>query len=143
MKKRGDARVMVREDISAEDAYVPPWHFKQSARVTEGTSMIFCNGLVGCQRDGTLAEPEPEAIAQADVAFGNMVKVATAAGDALADVVKTTVYIREDFREHRDALGLTRSRYFTEHYPAPTLIQVAGFANPDYLFQIEAMAVIN
>ncbi len=105
--------------------------------------MIFCNGLVGCQRDGTLAEPEPEAIAQADVAFGNMVKVATAAGDALADVVKTTVYIREDFREHRDALGLTRSRYFTEHYPAPTLIQVAGFANPDYLFQIEAMAVIN
>ena len=72
-----------------------------------------------------------------------MAKVVRAAGGTLADVVKTTVYVWEDFLEYRDALRAIRSRYFTENYPASTLVQVVGFATPDYLFQIEAIAVIN
>ena len=132
---------MVKEHINAADAYAPPWHFNQAVKVTEGTSMIFLSALAGYQPDGTLAESD--VVAQAEAAFENMAKVVRAAGGSLADVVKTTVYVREDFFEYRDALRAIRSRYFTENYPASTLVQVVGFANPDYLFQIEAIAVIN
>ena len=123
---------MVKEHINAADAYAPPWHFNQAVKVTEGTSMIFLSALA-----------ESDVVAQAEAAFENMAKVVRAAGGSLADVVKTTVYVREDFLEYRDALRAIRSRYFTENYPASTLVQVVGFANPDYLFQIEAIAVIN
>ena len=32
---------MVREHINAEDSYVPPWHFNQAVKVTDGASKIF------------------------------------------------------------------------------------------------------
>ena len=107
---------MVKEHINAADAYAPPWHFNQAVKVTEGTSMIFLSALAGYQPDGTLAESD--VVAQAEAAFENMAKVVRAAGGSLADVVKTTVYVREDFLEYRDALRAIRSvtsRRITQH----------------------------
>ena len=132
---------MGKEHVNAADAYAPPWHFKQAVKVTEGTSVIFLSALAGYKPDGTLAESD--VVAQAESAFENSAKVVPASDGTLADVVKTTVNVREDFLEYRDAHWAIRSRYFTEDYPASTLVQVVGFANPDYLSQIEAIAVIN
>lgn len=129
---------MVREHINAEDAYVPPWHFNQAVKVTDGASKIFRDAPAEYQTDGALAESD--VVSQAEAALENMAKVARAAGGALADVVKTTVYTREDFREHRDALRVGQSCLYC---PSSMLTQVVGFANPDYLFQMEATAVIN
>ncbi len=131
---------MIQEHINAEDAYAPPWQFNHAVKVTEGTSMIFMSALAGYEPDGTLNESD--IVAQGEAAFENMKKVVEAAGGTVADIVKTTVYIRQDFRENSAALRAVRSRYFTKNFPASTLIQVAGFANPDYLIQVEAIAVI-
>ena len=68
---------MVKEHINAADAYAPPWHFNQAVKVTEGTSMIFLSALAGYQPDGTLAESD--VVAQAEAAFENMAKVVRAA----------------------------------------------------------------
>ena len=35
-----------------------------------------------------------------------------------------------------------RRNYFGDHYPASTLIQVAGLALPEFLIEIEAIAVV-
>lgn len=129
---------MVREHINAEDSYVPPWHFNQAVKVTDGASKIFRDAPAEYQTDGGLAESD--VVSQAEAALENMAKVARAAGGVLADVVKTTVYTREDFREHSDA---AQGGSVLLHCPSSTLTQVVGFANPDYLSQIEATAVIN
>ena len=63
---------MVKEHINAADAYAPPWHFNQAVKVTEGTSMIFLSALAGYQPDGTLAESD--VVAQAEAAFENMAR---------------------------------------------------------------------
>ncbi len=128
------------EHINAKYTFAPPWQFNQAVKVTAGKSMIFMSGLAGHEPDGTLAEGD--IVAQAKAAFRTMSKVVEAAGGTTADIVKTTVYIKEDFSEHRDELRGERSRYFTENFPASTLIQVSGFANPNYLFQVDAIAVI-
>ena len=132
---------MNKEFINAEDTYAPPWHFNQAVKVSEGSSMLFFSALAGYEPDGTL--DRDSVVAQAEAAFENLRKVVEAAGGTLANIVKTTVYVREDFLVHRDALREVRSRYFIGDFPASTLIQVAGFANPDYLFEIEAIAVLD
>ena len=132
---------MKKELINAKDTYAPPWQFNQAVKVSAGSSMVFFSALAGYEPDGTLNAASAEA--QAEAAFENLRKVVEAAGGTLDDIVKTTVYVREDFRVHRDALRKVRSRYFTGDFPASTLIQVAGFANPDYLFEIEAIAILD
>jgi enamine deaminase RidA (YjgF/YER057c/UK114 family) len=42
----------------------------------------------------------------------------------------------------RDDLREVRARYFTHDFPVSTLVQVAGFAGPDYRFEIEAIAAV-
>ena len=34
------------------------------------------------------------------------------------------------------------ARYFTHDFPVSTLVQVVGFAGPDYRFEIEAIAAV-
>ena len=108
---------MVREHINAEDAYVPPWHFNQAVKVTDGASKIFREAPAEYQTDGTLAESD--VVSQAEAALENMAKVARAASGALADVVKTTVYTREGFREHSDAPRASRSCCIALHPRLP------------------------
>ncbi|MFC0680599.1 RidA family protein [Lysobacter korlensis] len=129
---------MEKRIINPSSIYAPTADFSQAIKVTGG-SLLFVSGIVGYRLDGTMPQ---QAVDQADVAFQNLEKVLNEAGGSMADVVKVTVYLREDFRLHREQLRAVRARYFSSDFPVSTLVQVAGFANPDYLFEIEAMAVL-
>jgi enamine deaminase RidA (YjgF/YER057c/UK114 family) len=129
----------MKEYLNPSAIYPPTGQFTQAIKVTGGT-MVFVSGLVGYEPDLTIAKGD--IVRQADVAFANLRRVMEAAGGSLADVVKVTIYIGEDFTQRREELREVRSRYFADHFPVSTLIQVAGFASPDYLFEIEAVAVL-
>ena len=63
-----------------------------------------------------------------------------AAGGTLADVVKITTYVtdvryRMDFRTVRDG-------FFGQHRPASTMVQVSSLSHPDYMIEVEAIAVV-
>ena len=58
------------------------------------------------------------------------------ATDDIVEQSQVAFHRRHDLRE-------VRSRFFTGNYPVSTLIQVAGFANPEYLFEVEAIAVLD
>ena len=105
-----------------------------------GGTLVFCSGIVGYEPDLSIARGD--VVRQAEVAYGNLGKIMAAAGGTLEDVVKVTIYIGEDFTARRDELREVRSRFFGDHAPASTLVQVAGFASHDYLFEIEAVAVL-
>ena len=55
----------------------------------------------------------------------------------------TNTYIAEDFRIHRGEIRDVRDEFFPTEWPVNTLMEVAGMANPDYLFEIEAIAVLD
>ena len=78
--------------------------------------------------------------AQATQVFENLKKALTSAGADFGDLVKITVYITDP--RYREPLGEVRSRYLTGPLPASTLIVVAGLASPDYLLEIEGIAVV-
>ncbi|GGR19799.1 RidA family protein [Agromyces mediolanus] len=129
---------MHKQIVVPEGVYPPTADFSQAIRVSGG-DLVFLSGIIGMRPDGTMpAEPA----AQIELAFENLVRVLEAAGATAADVVKVNVFVRDDFQLVRDELRAIRARYFTHDFPVSTLIQVAGFAGPDYRFEIEAIAAV-
>ena len=55
-------------------------------------------------------------------------------------VAKVTVYLID--MTHPQAVAEARAIYFGETLPASTLVEVRSLAHPDYLLEIEAIAVL-
>jgi enamine deaminase RidA (YjgF/YER057c/UK114 family) len=130
---------MNKQHITPADLYPPTGAYTPAIKVTGG-SILFVSGIVGIEQDGTVARGD--IVRQAENAYRNLETVLRAAGGTTSDIVKVNIYIGEDFQVHRDALRAVRARFFSDRYPVSTLVQVAGFANPDYLFEIEAIAAL-
>jgi enamine deaminase RidA (YjgF/YER057c/UK114 family) len=127
-----------KQIVEPAGVYPPTADFSQAIRVSGG-DLVFVSGIIGMRPDGTMPADTRE---QVELAFANLARVLDAAGATPADVVKVNVFVRDDFRLVRDDLREIRARYFTHDFPVSTLVQVAGFAGPDYRFEIEAIAAV-
>jgi 2-iminobutanoate/2-iminopropanoate deaminase len=78
--------------------------------------------------------------AQTQQCLENLKAVLEAAGASLQDVVKVTVFVSD--MSHLNAIHEVRAAFFREPYPASTLVQINGFTDPEYLIEIEAMAIV-
>jgi enamine deaminase RidA (YjgF/YER057c/UK114 family) len=63
-----------------------------------------------------------------------------AAGGTMDDICRVDVYIRN--MEQFDAIHKVRREYFREPLPASTMVEVVKMTHPDYLIEINAIAVI-
>jgi enamine deaminase RidA (YjgF/YER057c/UK114 family) len=80
-------------------------------------------------------------VAQATQVFENLGKALASAGAGFQHLVKTTVFVTDP--RYREALRDVRDKYLdSSALPASTLVVVAGLALPEYLIEIEAVAVI-
>ncbi len=81
----------------------------------------------------------PEGVeAQATQAIGNLINLLEAAGSCSANVIKTTVFIKNmnDFA----TINKIYASFFTETYPARSCVEVARLPK-DVLIEIEAIAI--
>lgn len=129
---------MLKQVIRPEGVYPPTADFSQAIRVSGG-DLVFVSGIIGMRPDGSMPQGARE---QVELAFANLAKVLDASGATPADVVKVNVFVGEDFRLMREDVREIRARYFTHDFPVSTLVQVAGFASPEYRFEIEAIAAV-
>ena len=66
-----------------------------------------------------------------------------AAGASYADIVKLTTYVVNYRPEQRSVVGQARAPFFAGGTPpASTLVGVAALALPEWLVEIEAVAVV-
>ena len=98
---------------------------------------IFLSGQIGVGRDGRIASEDAEQ--QMIQAFANVKTLLEAAGSSLADVVKITSYLTSE--EHVPKLRAVRRRFFSSPFPASTLLVVRSLASPDYLYEVDIVAV--
>jgi enamine deaminase RidA (YjgF/YER057c/UK114 family) len=110
------------------------------AAVTEPGRMVFTAGACPLDADGATVAPGDVA-GQARQVMANLVTALEAAGAALTDVLKTTVYVATtDRTDLRTAWDVVRAA-FGDH-PAPsTLVGVTVLGYPDQLVEVEAVAV--
>ena len=125
---------MAKETITAEKA---PAAVGPYVHAVKAGGFVFTSGQLGLDPEtGTL----PEGVAaQAEQAIRNIETVLAAAGLALSDVVKTTVFLADmkDFAVTNEVYA----RYFADGAPARSCVQAAALPKGG-LFEIEVVAAL-
>jgi enamine deaminase RidA (YjgF/YER057c/UK114 family) len=107
-----------------------------------GARTIYTAGQVSIDAEGKLVGPDDLA-AQTAQAMRNVRLALTAAGATFADVVKITTYVVNYAPEQRTVISQARAPFFAgKPPPASTLLGVAALALPEWLIEIEAVAVV-
>lgn len=111
--------------------------------VASGRRTVHTAGQVSIDEAGALVGGN-DLSAQTTQAMRNLGLALAAAGATFADVVKITTYVVDYRPEHRVIIGKARAPFFAaDARPASTLVGVAALALPEWLVEIEAVAVID
>ena len=106
------------------------------SQAVEVNGLVFTSGIIPV--DPATGEIPEGAAAQADRVFKSMSALLEEAGTSMANVVKTTVFIKnmEDFA----AINEVYAKYFPEPFPSRSCIEVARIPK-DVLIEAEAIAL--
>ena len=124
--------------INPEELPAPPAY--SQVIVSTGRRMVFVAGQVAVDADGNVVGPG-EIAAQARQAFANVGRALAAAGARPDDVTKITIYVVHHQPEYRPMISEARGALFGDHKPTSTLVGVEALALPDFLIEVEAIAV--
>ena len=104
--------------------------------------MIFISGQVSMDASGDLVAPGDFG-GQVRQVYANLQKALAGAGASPSDVTKLTTYVVGYRPELRAIIGEARTTVFgSVDLPASTLVGVQALAEPGYLVEVEAIAVI-
>jgi len=101
---------------------------------------IYIAGQLARDAEGNIVGPG-DMRAQMEQTFQNLDKCLKAAGATWADVVKTNTFVT-DFDEFQKCADV-RMRYLGQATPTSTTVGVTRLAGPDFMVEIEAVAVVN
>ena len=104
-----------------------------------GCRQIFVAGQTPRDRNGQCVG-KGDMRAQIEQVGENIKAALEAAGATLADIVKTTTYVTDmdEYFKHQDM----RMRYFADALPTSTTVQVVRLSRPEFMVEIEVMAVV-
>jgi 2-iminobutanoate/2-iminopropanoate deaminase len=116
----------------------PVANYKMATRM-EGGRLLYVSGQVSWDTSGNIVG-KGDVGAQARQTFRNLRQVLQAAGGDLGSLMKMTTYITRI--EDRPAVAEARGEVFDGEVPASTLIVVKSLFHPDFLVEIEGVAVV-
>ncbi|MGA3086807.1 MAG: RidA family protein [Thermodesulfobacteriota bacterium] len=134
---------MEKKFIHPEQLANFPKFFTQVVTVKSGeTKTIYISGQVAIDREGKVVG-KGDLGAQAAQVFENLSFALESAGGKPEDVVKLNMYVVNMKPEDGKTVGLARRKWFNqENLPASTMVGVVSLAGPDFLLEVEAIAVI-
>ncbi|MFA5123064.1 RidA family protein [Zavarzinia sp.] len=121
--------------VNPPDLPVPVGPYSHVVRIPPGFEQIQISGQIGTAPDGSLP---PDIEGQAENCWRNLEAALAAAGMAVGDLVKTTVYLVDE--ADLAAYAKVRSRHLGAARPASTLIIAKALVRPDWKVEIEAVA---
>ncbi|MDQ6603202.1 MAG: RidA family protein [Chloroflexota bacterium] len=101
--------------------------------------VLHISGHVSQDMGGNIVH-EGDIVAQTRQVLENIRSVLASVGGTMADIQKMTIYVT-DLSRLID-LRAVQAEFFSLPYPASTLVQVSALVRPEYLIEIEAVAVI-
>jgi len=130
---------MARREIRSAKLRTPSGHFSQAIAVEAKGTMVFLSGMTARRADGTIAGVG-DIEAQTRQVCENIKAAVEAAGGTMDDICRVDVYVRN--MEHFEAIHKVRREYFKAPAPASTMVEVTKMVHPDYLIEINAIAVL-
>lgn len=126
------------ERYCAPSVFDPP-SYSQAVKVSGAQTILFVAGQVAYDEKGQTAH-RGDFTAQARAVLRAVKAQVEAGGGTMQNIVKINTYLT-DIR-YRAELIPVREEFFGKKSPASTLVAVAALAQPDWLIEVEAIAVI-
>ena len=100
--------------------------------------VLYISGQAGYSDDGKIVEGGFRA--QGNQAFSNLRRALEAGGSSLDKVAKVTIFLTD--MGHFNEVVELRRKYFSEPYPADTIVEIQALYTPEAMIEIEAIAAI-
>jgi enamine deaminase RidA (YjgF/YER057c/UK114 family) len=100
---------------------------------------IYLRGQIGQDLDTSKSVGAGDVAAQAEQAMTNIDLLLREAGSAVQDIVKVTVYLVDP--RYREPVYRVMGRWLEGVYPVSTGLVVSALARPEWLVEIDAIAV--
>jgi enamine deaminase RidA (YjgF/YER057c/UK114 family) len=126
------------EKFCAPGVFDPPT-YSQGIKVGQAQTILFLSGQVAYTPEGGVA-CRGDFKGQARGAYQAIKALVEAQGGTLANIVKITTYVTD--MAYRADLAPIRAEFHGPKGPASTLVEVSSLAHPDWLIEIEAIAVL-
>ena len=107
--------------------------------VAMGT-MVFVRGQIGQDLDTSESVAVGDAVGQTEKAMANIDLLLREAGSELGHICKITIYIVDP--RYREAVYRVVGRWLKGVFPVSTGIVVSALARPEWLVEVDAIAVI-
>jgi len=131
---------MKKQQIRTDKVREPSGHFSQAIAIEAKGKLVFISGMTARKPDGSIAGIGDIEV-QTKQVCENIKGAVEAAGGTMDDVVRVDVYVRNI--EHFEKIHKVRREYFKTPPPASTMVEVTKMVSPEYLIEINAIAVIN
>jgi enamine deaminase RidA (YjgF/YER057c/UK114 family) len=129
--------------LNPETMFVPTAGYSQVAEI-RGGKLVYIAGQVPFDKAGNLVGRE-DFLAQAEQVFRNLKSAVEAAGGSLGDLVKLNYFCVEavDPAVMMQILKVRDQFVDTRKPPVSTFVVVKRLVRPEWLIEIEAVAVVN
>ena len=129
----------MKQQITSPKLRQPNGHFSHATTIEARGKLVFISGMTARAADGSITGVG-DVEAQTRQVCENLKAAAEAAGGSLKDICRVDVYVRN--MEHFERIHKVRREYFEPPLPASTMVEVTKMTSPDYLIDINAIAVI-
>jgi 2-iminobutanoate/2-iminopropanoate deaminase len=128
-----------KRQISSDRLRQPSGVFSHATTVEAKGRIVFVSGMTARRADGTIAGVG-DIEAQTRQVCENVKAAVEAAGGTMDDICRVDVYVRN--MEHFDTIHKVRREYFKPPLPASTMVEITKMTHPDYLIEMNAIAVV-
>ena len=110
------------------------------SHVAKAGNTLYIAGQVAQDVEGNLVG-KGDFEAQARQAYTNLKNIIEEAGGSLKNIVKMTTFLTH--HNYVETYRSVRNEFFSEPFAPNTLLIIESLASPDYLIEVEAVAVLD
>lgn len=133
---------MTHQYLNPPDLFDSRQYGFSQAVLAEGRRVLYCSGQVAWDLHEEIGTPG-DLNKQTCRALANVERVVVAAGGTMRDVVSLRIYVvGEHIRNTAAVRAALLETFDSDSQPATTWIGVSALANPEFIVEIEAIAVI-
>lgn len=127
-------------DVIQPDGWAPAKGYANAVRTSD--NQLFVGGQIGWNADQVFESHD--FIGQMEQTLRNILTVVEAAGGQASDIVRLTWYVidKKEYAARQREVGETYRKVLGRHFPAMTMVVVAGLVEDEALIEIEATAVL-